>query len=377
MSDTLQQINQALQHKIDAEIKRSGTISFARFMHLALYEPGLGYYSSGLNKLGKDGDFVTSSELGHLFAQTLARVFAPMLKTLDQGWVLELGAGSGAFCADVLMALNELGQLPHRYLILEVSADLKQVQQQRISQLPPAIRDRVHWLDEPPEQAFNGLVFANEVIDALPVEVFRSQTHGYERLMLACDDVGIRECWKSFPADLNHQLENRQLTLEPGYRSEFIPHLDDWLHTVTHALRTGWVFFIDYGYGRPLYYHPQRNSGTLVCQRRHQAHFDPYRDVGLQDITAFVDFTAVAEGLQQAGFELIGYCTQGDFLVDAGIHERLDPTAPYADYYRLASELKQLVLPDEMGEKFKVMVAGKGVDQPIRGLKHNRWRELG
>lgn len=376
MSDTLQQINQALQHKITAEIKHSGRISFARFMNMALCEPGLGYYSAGLHKLGKEGDFITASGLGTLFAQTNARVFAPLLAALKQPRIMELGAGTGAFCCDVLQELNSLGQLPAQYVIVEVSADLKQVQKQQVSQLGPELQALVVWQDAPPAEPFEGLVFANEVIDALPVEVFKYEDSCFQRLMLTSKQGQLEECWEAFPTAMEEQLMQMNLGLSDGYRSEFLPNLSAWLDSVTNSLTRGWAFFIDYGYGRPHHYHPQRNTGTLVCQRRHQANFNPYQDIGLQDITAFVDFTAVAEGLQHAGFSIDGFSTQGDFLVNAGIQDFLDPNADYREYYQLVAEMKQLVLPEEMGEKFKVMVASKNTDTPVSGLLHNRWQDL-
>jgi SAM-dependent MidA family methyltransferase len=377
MSDTLLKISRTLQHRMIEEIKRSGAISFSRFMSMALYEPGLGYYSAGLHKLGAEGDFITASGLGALFAKTHAKVFAPLLAELTEPCVLELGAGTGEFCCDLLQALDQLQALPVRYQIVEVSADLKQVQQQQVSQLPQHLQQRVEWLAAPPDQAYEGIVFANEVIDALPVEVFQCREQQVQRLMLQHQsEQGFVEHWQPFPAAMQQQFEQLQLNLPEGYRSEFLPNLAAWLESVTSQLKKGWVFLIDYGYGRDLYYHPQRNTGTLVCQRRHQAHFDPYQDIGLQDITAFVDFTAVAEALEGLGFELLGFTTQGDYLVDAGIQELLDPDDDYQSYYRLVSEMKQLVLPEEMGEKFKVMVAGKNTHTPVSGLNHSRWQDL-
>jgi len=376
MSETILQINHALQHKIADKIKQNGKISFAEFMKMALYSPGLGYYSAGLNKIGAEGDFVTSPELGALFAQCHANVFAGVLKQLNDAVFLELGAGTGQFCVDFLLALESMDSLPEHYYIIEVSADFKQVQQQKIQTLPPYIQQKIKWLDQPPKQPFEGIIFANEVLDALPVEVFQFKQNQYQQLMLTLKNNQLTEQWQRFNQPLNAQLQQLNLSLSEGYRSEFIPNLDAWIQSVTGHLSKGLAVFVDYGYGRPTYYHPQRVDGTLVCQRRHQANFNPYNDIGLQDITAFVDFTAVAEAFEKTGFKLIGYTTQGDFLVDAGISQHLDPDGDYQNYYQLASEMKHLVLPQEMGEKFKTIAASKNLDISLNGFNNNRWNEL-
>jgi SAM-dependent MidA family methyltransferase len=376
MSDTLLQINQALQHKITSEIKQKGVISFAEFMAMALYEPGLGYYSAGLNKIGEAGDFITSSELGSLFAQCHANVFADVFKQLTAPVLVELGAGTGQFCFDILVALNDLEILPEKYLIVEVSADFKKVQSEKIKQLPQALQQKVEWLDRPPESNFEGIIFANEVIDALPVEVFKVENSDYQQLVLTKEKEQLVEQWQPFPPNIAQMLNDLELDLPDGYRSEFLPQLNAWVSAITKNLKKGMVMFVDYGYGRSTYYHPQRSSGTLVCQRRHQANFNPYQDIGLQDITAFVDFTAVAEALELADCQVVGYSTQGDFLVNAGIHQFLNPEDDFKDYYQLVSEMKQLVLPEEMGEKFKTIAAVKRLKPKIKGFKNSRWNEL-
>lgn len=376
MSETLLQINQALQHKITSEIKQNGVISFAKFMKMALYQPGLGYYSAGLNKIGEGGDFITASELGSLFAKCHAVVFADVLKQLNNPSVIELGAGTGQFCVDILLALDQIDCLPKKYIIIEVSADFKQVQQAKANALPARIKDCIEWSDQPPATPYEGIIFANEVLDALPVEIFQMSKGEYQQLKIGHDGERYTEQWQPFSASMNHLIEQLQLDLADGYRSEFLPQLQGWINSVTQSLAKGLVMFVDYGYGRSTYYHPQRSTGTLVCQRRHQANFDPYQHVGLQDITSFVDFTAVAEALDTAGFQLVGYTTQGDFLLDTEINQWIDPDRPYTEYYRLVSEMKQLVLAEEMGEKFKTMAAVKNIDLSIKGFNHNRWNEL-
>ncbi len=379
MSQSLQHTQQALWQHIATAIEENNGISFAEFMAKALYQPGLGYYSAGLKKFGKAGDFITAVELGSLFAITLADQFSEILQQIDNPVVLELGAGSGRFCADMLTALSVKDKpeyLPEHYYILEVSADLKQQQQEHIAQLPDALKKRVTWLDSPPTENFNGVIFANEVLDALPVEVFQYKNDNFQRLMLKLEDKKLVEYWQAFPDDLQQQLQAKQLTLSNGYRSEFIPHLNEWLTTITNSLNKGMVLFIDYGYGRRVYYHPERHTGTIVCHQRHQANFNPYHDVGAQDITAFVDFTAVAEGLKAAGCEVVGFNNQADLLLNLGIEKNLDSDGDYSDYYAQASELKQLVLPTEMGERFKCIAAVKNIDSPLLGFSINRLYDL-
>ncbi len=372
----LSKISRSLQHRITEKIKQKGAISFAEFMAMALYEPGLGYYSAGLAKLGVAGDFVTSSELGYLFARCHASFFAQVLQQLTAPHLFELGAGTGRFCCDVLTALDALGVLPDQYVILEVSADLKTVQQEQVAQLPPHLSERVHWIDQPPERAFEGVVFANEVLDALPVEVFQYKDDRYFRLMLTDQKGQLTEVWQPFNASMQQHLTAMDLQLAAGYRSEFLPQLASWMSSVTQSLKKGLVLMVDYGYSRNTYYHPQRNQGTLVCHRRHQANFNPYQDVGLQDITAFVDFTAVAEAMGEADLHVVGYTTQADFLLATNIDQWLDPEGAYVDYYGLVAEMKKLVLPDEMGEKFKSILATKNFEMELSSFNPNRLHEL-
>ncbi len=377
MSDTRLIINRSLQHKITSQIKQKGVISFAAFMQMALYEPGLGYYSAGLAKLGPSGDFITAPEMGQLFARCHASVFADVLVHLSDPTILELGAGTGQFCVDVLYALDELNCVPARYAIFEVSADLKKVQQGKVAeQLPAALAKRVVWLDSPPNQSFEGIVFANEVLDALPVEVFQFVQGRYQRLMLGDEAGHLTECWQPFTGKLLAQVEQLNLQLESGYRSEFIPHLSAWMQSVVGQLRKGLVIMVDYGYGRPAYYHPQRSTGTLVCHQRHQANFNPYQDVGLQDITAFVDFTAVAEAMSEVGLDVIGFNTQAEFLMATKIEKWLNPDGDYKHYFELVTEMKKLVMPDEMGDKFKTIAASINFPIELTAFQNNRWQDL-
>lgn len=341
---------------------------FRRYMEMALYEPGLGYYVNGLHKFGSAGDFITAPEQGELFGRAIARQLDTIAAALpDSDWtLLELGPGSGAL-ARVLM--TRLEHPPARMLLLERSAALRQVQVETLADLPQALRTRVDWVDGPPD-AFHGAIVANEVIDALPVERLRIQEHGDDRRIasqyLTLDGDAPR--WTAGPADarLRHAVARieRDLgaPLGAGYRSEVCTDLGGWLETVTDPLTAGAVLLADYGYPRREFYHPDRSSGTLVCHYRHRAHFDPLIWPGLTDLSAFVDFTAVADGLVAAGLDLDGFTSQAGFLLGSGIQDVIEREQDVALRLRLAGELKRLVLPGEMGETFKVMLASRGID---------------
>jgi SAM-dependent MidA family methyltransferase len=349
-----------------------GAIPFARFMELALYAPGLGYYSAGARKFGAEGDFVTAPELGSVFSQCVADAVAPVLRGLGADSVLfEIGGGSGAFAEAALHRLAALDALPGQYWMLEPSADLRERQQARLrAALAPELFGRCRWLDGPPETAWRGVLFANEVLDALPTPRF--VIHGgevYEEHVVL--DAEGRFLRVDQPADalllaaVRHVERDTERPLAEGYRSEILPQLPYWIQAVGGLLRDGVMLFVDYGYPRSEYYLPERRDGTLVCHYRHRAHDDPFFLPGLQDLTAFVDFTALAEAGVNAGFDFAGYCSQASFLVDNGLPERLQAIAELDDEaarYRRHQEIKQLTLPGEMGERFQVMAFQRGAD---------------
>lgn len=349
-----------------------GVIPFSRYMELALYAPGLGYYSAGARKFGAAGDFVTSPELGPTFAECVAACAADVFGQLG-GRVefLELGGGSGAFAEAALRRLDALDAVPARYLILEPSADLRERQLERLRDaLPSRLADRVHWLDGPPEKSWRGFLFANEVIDALPTPRFAIRDGEVFEEYVALD--AERKLTRvDQPADallhaaVRHVERDLGAPLADGYRSELLPQLPYWIQAVGGLLHDGAMLFIDYGYPRREYYLPERDDGTLVCHRQHHAHGDPFDLPGLTDITAFVDFTALAEAGVGAGFDLAGYCAQSSFLINSGLPERLagieaidDPVARLAR----TNEIKRLTLPGEMGERFQAMAFQRGVD---------------
>jgi len=352
-----------------------GWIPFARFMELALYAPGLGYYSAGSRKFGEAGDFITAPELSPLFGRTLARQAAEiMLHSLPH--VLELGAGSGKMAADMLAELEHLGSLPDSYSILEVSADLRQRQQALIRERLPHLLDRVHWLDALPEK-ISGMIFANEVLDALPVHMVHWRDSAINERGVALADNNF--VWQERPvSDAVLLHATKQISVPDDYVSEICLAARGLINSLAQRLEQGTMLFIDYGFGAREYYHPQRSSGTLMCHYRHHAHDDPFFLPGLQDITAHVNFTDIAESGIDAGLELSGFTTQTHFLINCGITDLLKDTSPenLRDYLPLSAQLQKLTSPAEMGELFKVIALGKkpdlssveGMDEPLCGF---------
>jgi SAM-dependent MidA family methyltransferase len=352
-----------------------GSIGFDRYMDMALYQPGLGYYSAGAARFGAAGDFVTAPLLSPLFARTLARQCAEVLAVLDAPLILELGAGSGDMAADMLAELHALGRPPARYLILEVSGALRRQQSETLRHKVPQLADRVEWLDRLPAQPVEGVLLANEVLDALPVQRFRRR--GSETLELGVGERDGRFVWVEREADrpLRQAVDDIAAELgQPlpdGYVSEYCRRLVPWLASLADVLARGVMLFIDYGYPRAEYYHPQRGMGTLVCHYRHRAHADPLILPGLQDITAFVDFTAVARAGVAAGLDLMGFASQAQFLLGAGLLDLVQeaPAEPGSrEGLSLAQQVKTLTLPGEMGERFKVAALGRGCDRTLRGF---------
>jgi SAM-dependent MidA family methyltransferase len=362
-----------------------GEIAFDAFMRLALYAPGLGYYSAGATKFGAAGDFVTAPEVSSLFSRCLARQTADVL--VDTGGdILELGAGSGRMAADVLTELAALDRLPGAYRILEVSADLRERQRACIAQLPDELRRLVSWLDTWPERPMRGVVLANEVLDAMPVErfVLHGRPEGIAVNALGVGLQGDEFEWRDMspsPETLNavaDVIEALPAPLPEGYVSELCLAFQPWMAGLAAQLEAGVALLIDYGLPRAHLYHPDRSRGTLRCHFRHRAHDDPFVNVGLQDITAWVDFTRVAEAADSAGLEVLGFATQAAFLIGAGMESLLATEMEIAgdDERRratLAGEARRLLMPGEMGEIFKVIALGRGVERALaRYPPHDR-----
>jgi SAM-dependent MidA family methyltransferase len=365
---------QRMGERIAAEIHAAqGWISFERYMELALYAPGLGYYSAGARKLGPGGDFVTAPEISRLFGGCVALECAGVLAQLGAGSIMEIGAGTGALAADVLLRLDALGRLPARYLILEVSADLRERQREALKRRAPHLQGRVEWLDAPPTAAFDGIVLANEVLDALPVARFRWSRSRCEELGVAVEHDRLVWAARAAPSALEEicrSLAQSAGGWDEGYVSEYCPRLVDWTRAVTRPLQNGAVLWIDYGLPRSHYYLRERRDGTLLCHFRQRAHADPFLYPGLSDITAWVDFTRLAEAGAAAGFSVAGFTTQTYFLAGLDIDREMhhlagaDPTR----FARLANEARRLLLPGEMGERFKVMAWLKGTGLALRGF---------
>ena len=347
-----------------------GWLPFDAFMELALYAPGLGYYSAGAVKLGVGGDFVTAPEMSRLFGQCLARQCAEVL-SLTGGGILEFGAGTGTMAATVMEELAGLDALPDRYAILEVSADLAARQRARIEQLPEMLRQRFVWLTRLPDEPIRGVILANEVLDALPCARFVVHDTRVRSLGVAMGaDGGFIER-EAFADELLVRYAQplvREFQLADGYRSEVCWRIEPWIAGVRQCLEQGALLLIDYGLPRAQYYHPQRIDGTLRCHFKHRAHNDPLILVGVQDISSWVDFTRVAEAGAAAGLDLSGFTTQAGFLIGSGIEELLLADADDLTRARRTGEAGRLLLPAEMGEAFKVMALSRGLQSPLRGF---------
>ncbi|HSD40903.1 MAG TPA: SAM-dependent methyltransferase [Burkholderiales bacterium] len=355
---------------IRAEIEcAGGWIGFARYMELALYAPALGYYMAGARKLGADGDFVTAPELAPLYGHTLARQVAQGLAAVG-GEVLEIGAGSGALAASLLEELGRLERLPEKYLILELSPELRERSRDTLAARVPHLLERVAWLNVLPP-AFTGVVVGNEVLDAMPVSVVRTRAGAIEESGVAVARGNAPFEWAGRPAAGEVAGAARALALPDGYRTEIGLVARGFVSSVANMLERGVALFVDYGFPRAEYYHPQRREGTLMCHYRHRAHGDPFFLPGLQDITAHVDFTAMAEAAHGAGADVLGYATQAQFLINCGLTEVMQRASPEdaKAYLPLAAAANRLTSPAEMGELFKALAFGRGVDAELIGFR--------
>ncbi len=353
---------------IAAEIQNNGGwLPFSRYMELALYAPGLGYYTAGARKFGEAGDFITAPELSSLFGRTLARQLVQIMQA-SSPYILELGAGSGKLAVDILSELEVLGELPERYAILEVSADLRQRQQQLIAERLPHLAEKVRWLDALPDE-ISGAVIGNEVLDALPVHLVHWQAAGIVERGLSLTESG-QLCWQDRPiTDPALLAAAQRIQVPDDYLSELPLAANGLITSLGQRLQHGALLFIDYGFGAREFYHPQRDRGTLMCHYRHYAHDDALFLPGLQDITAHVDFTAVAEAGIDAGLAFLGYTSQAYFLLNCGITELLNQVSPddLKAYAPLSGQVQKLTSPAEMGELFKVIAFGKGLEIPLKG----------
>ncbi len=365
-ADALAVSNQ-LTELIAAEIQAQDGIDFSRYMSLALYAPGLGYYSGGAVKFGCAGDFVTAPEMSPLFGRCLARQAAQVV-TIVGGSILELGAGSGRLACDVLAELLRLDCLPEHYYIVEVSADLRERQRSLIARTLPGIAERVIWLEHLPTE-FLGCIVANEVLDAVPVELLHWREDGIYRRCVAWEND--RFAWFDRMLAAGPLRDAAEAIAVPaGYISEIGLTAQALIKSLAQCLTAGVILMIDYGFGEREYYHPQRDRGTIMCHYRQHAHSDPFYLPGLQDITAHVDFTAMAlAGLSQ-DLTLAGYTSQAQFLINCGITDLLAQTSASdaARYAPQAAAVQKLLSPAEMGELFKAIAWCKRMDEPLLGF---------
>jgi len=376
-SEEAQQKSLSLQQKIRQMLKRHGMMPFPRFMEMALYTPGLGYYASGLPKIGQQGDFITAPEVSPIFSRCLARQAAQVLETLETPNIIEFGAGKGTMAKDILLELEAIDQPIEHYYIIELSADLRVRQQETLQALPETLFNKIIWLDQLPKSPLQGVILANEVLDAMPVERLRLEAEQSLRGYVAYNEDKQRFEWDYHPITdstlqkASNAILKRIGTPPPrGYETEINLNIHPWLQSIADFLNQGAVFLIDYGYSRKEYYQPSRYMGTLRCHYQHRAHGDPFFYPGLQDITAHVDFTSVAESGFDTGFKVSGYTTQAHFLMGSGLLEMSgDPTEDMTESLKTAQQIKTLTLPDEMGESFKVIALTKKIDLSLIGFK--------
>lgn len=349
-------------------------ITFAEFMDLALYAPGLGYYSAGVAKFGIDGDFVTAPLISSLFSQALGAQCEQILRSLENPVILELGAGTGRMACDIMQYLAKQSCLPKHYAILEVSADLRARQQSYLQQHCPDLYSRFVWLDTLPNEPFDGLILGNEVIDALPVHLFKISEHSAieEGLVLAKQDnlqlVFTTPLTVSLPAAVEALQQRLETRFAVGYTSEIHLALPAWIASLSQCLAKGVMLLIDYGFPSHEYYHASRHMGTLMCHYRHHAHSDPLQYIGLQDITSHVDFTAVAIAAIENGLEVAGFTHQGAFLINNGITSFAEKADNPVDVYNYSQQIQKLTHPHEMGELFKVIALSKDFDESLQGF---------
>ncbi len=342
-------------------IQKAKPIGFDEFMDLALYHPVQGYYRAGRQKFGEQGDFITAPETSDLFGFCLARQCMQVLDGKND--ILEFGAGSGVLATQILPELARLGQLPKTYYILELSAELQQRQKRTINTMPPKLGNTVVWLNTLP-QDFSGIVIANEVLDAMPAKRLIKQFTHFSELGVGCQNDQL--VWQVF----NQVYTNDKIlpnNVSEGWITETNPRAAAWIDALSTVIKQGLVLLIDYGMNKDEYFHPQRGRGTLRCYYQHQASDDPFVHIGKQDITTSVNFSDIAQQAKNSGFEIGGYATQAMFLIALGIDEYLTQTDKnkHIDW---AQQIKQLVLPNAMGESFKVLALTKNMAVKLRGF---------
>lgn len=364
----------AIQHSslltayIIEQIKaQDGQITFEQYMHHALYAPSLGYYNAGSIKFGAGGDFITAPELGSLFAQCLAKQCMQILGPLNKRNILEIGAGSGKLACDLLQELQKNNLHITNYYILELSADLRNRQQDLIFKTCPQFAPLVHWLDHLPSTPLDGVIIANEVVDAMPISRFYLANDLLQEYYVTFTGSNFATKIANATIKLKNAFEATNLAafISQPYTSEINLWIQAWISSLNACLNQGAILLCDYGFPRAEYYHPQRNSGTLMCHFQHRSHDNPFIHIGLQDITAHVDFTAIAEAASNCNLEVAGYTNLASFLLNCGITKFLKPGD-----IKQVQELQTLSSPSEMGELFKVIALTKDITTELLGFTH-------
>ena len=378
------ELSKKLCAKIHAAIEEnSGAIGFDQYMDLALYEPNLGYYTAGLEKFGEQGDFVTAPEISSLFARCLAVQCAEILAQMHtDACICELGAGSGSMAVDLLQELLHKDSLPKIYYIIEPCAELRQRQQQKIGQKIPTLKQRIVWLQSIPKQQFEGIIVANEVVDAMPVKRIIIDSVMAEYSVTSNTGTSNKKTgaapfkWQQKDASPKLQttvqamLDTLDQPLPKPYIADINFYIQPWLHTLNDMLHKGVILISDYGYARKDFFHPQRGLGSLICHYRHQVHDDPFLYPGLQDITASVDFTTIAETATSMGMQVTGFTTQAHFLIACGLEQFMleQQQKSTAERLQMVHQANRLTMPGEMGEKFKLIALSKAIDIPLQSF---------
>ena len=357
---------------------RDGWISFEEFIDFVMYKPGLGYYSAGAEKIGHSGDFTTAPEISKLFGMALANQMTPILDHYQSPSIIEIGAGTGKLAFDIMTQLNDYQVNFDRYYILELSADLKQRQQSMLSHLPTKTLNKIVWLDSIPMDSIDGVIIANEVIDALPFTRFKIQNGQVYELGISVEDNQLIEQPRLADEILSNTVDSIAkeigMTFQDGYTSEIRINFGSWFRTIESMLSSGSIFFVDYGYARQEYYDEERTNGSMICHYRNVAHEDPLSNLGIQDISASVDFSQLADVALQRNIEVGFFTSQADFLINAEILGVIESVIDEGLKMRLTQEVKQLLLPNQMGEVFKCMLLNKNINPDnfdgIKDLRH-------
>ena len=357
---------------------RDGWISFEEFVDFVMYKPGLGYYSAGAEKIGHSGDFTTAPEISKLFGMALANQMTPILDHYQSPSIIEIGAGTGKLAFDIMTQLNDYQVNFDRYYILELSADLKQRQQSMLSHLPTKTLNKIVWLDSIPMDSIDGVIIANEVIDALPFTRFKTQNGQVYELGISVEDNQLIEQPRLADEMLSNTVDSIAkeigMTFQDGYTSEIRINFGSWFRTIESMLSSGSIFFVDYGYARQEYYDEERTNGSMICHYRNVAHEDPLSNLGIQDISASVDFSQLADVALQRNIEVGFFTSQADFLINAEILSVIESVIDEGLKMRLTQEVKQLLLPNQMGEVFKCMLLNKNINPDnfdgIKDLRH-------